>query len=281
MKSYIVSNLHSIDLTVYQLGTEECRPLHSFGPAIRNHYLFHYIWKGKGIVYTDNAEFHLLAGQGFLIWPGQEYLYCADQNDPWHYSWVEFDGFKASELMLSAGFSATNPIYTSNDKIEQEKMKNAFLNILEYSENQPLELIGYLYLLLSALIASSDLRKEVSSVSLRDFYVQEAIYFIEGNYSNRDMTVQDIAIHCRLDRSYMGKIFKVAKGLSLKEFLVRYRINKACELLQTTNHPISKISNMVGYSDIYSFSRAFRASMNVPPSQWRSANRILTPPTTG
>mgnify|MGYP000004972814 CR=1 FL=1 len=41
-------NERFIDLNIYQFGYEQCSPLHSFGPFVRNHYLFHYIISGKG-----------------------------------------------------------------------------------------------------------------------------------------------------------------------------------------------------------------------------------------
>lgn len=66
---------HFMDLTLYQYGREKCSPLHSFGPFVRNHYLFHYIISGKGVLYANDAQqtpsvYHIRAGCGFLIEPG-------------------------------------------------------------------------------------------------------------------------------------------------------------------------------------------------------------------
>lgn len=99
-----------VDCTLFQYGWEKCDPHHSFGPAARNHYLFHYIISGKGLfVSTDSSkkdtEYHLHAGQGFLISPGQTNTYIADSLDPWEYAWVEFDGLKAPEIIALSGLS--------------------------------------------------------------------------------------------------------------------------------------------------------------------------------
>ena len=52
----IFPNENFIDLCMYQFGYEQCDPGHSFGPATRNHYLFHYILSGTGTLMADNAN---------------------------------------------------------------------------------------------------------------------------------------------------------------------------------------------------------------------------------
>ena len=110
---HIFSNELFLDLTVYQYGYEKCDPLHSYGPFVRNHYLFHYIISGKGMLSVtekdDSAVYHMEAHSGFLIEPGRINLYSADQKFPWEYVWVEFDGLRAKELMEEAGLSNDHP----------------------------------------------------------------------------------------------------------------------------------------------------------------------------
>ena len=52
----IFPNENFIDLCMYQFGYEQCDPGHSFGPATRNHYLFHYVLSGTGTLMADNAK---------------------------------------------------------------------------------------------------------------------------------------------------------------------------------------------------------------------------------
>ena len=67
----IFPNENFLDVRLYQYGWEQCAPLHSFGPFVRNHYLFHYVLSGHGQL--DAADQHgtvrhypLNPGQGFL-----------------------------------------------------------------------------------------------------------------------------------------------------------------------------------------------------------------------
>lgn len=51
----IFPNERFIDLGLYQFGMEQCSPSHSYGPAARNHFLFHYIISGTGTLYADDS----------------------------------------------------------------------------------------------------------------------------------------------------------------------------------------------------------------------------------
>ena len=96
----VFPSMNFVDLGLYQFGREYCEPAHSYGPAIRNHYLFHYILSGKGTFMWQDGKRRenkavLKAGQGFLISPGQITTYVADDRIPWEYCWLEFDGLRS------------------------------------------------------------------------------------------------------------------------------------------------------------------------------------------
>ena len=68
----IFSDQNYIDLGLYQFGYEKCVPSHSYGPAKRNHYLFHYVLSGHGILYAKTSAgvtktHRIRSNQGFLI----------------------------------------------------------------------------------------------------------------------------------------------------------------------------------------------------------------------
>ena len=95
----IFPNKNFIDLGLYQYGWEHCAPAHSFGPSSRNHYLFHYVISGSGTLMANDSKgitqtYEIKSGQGFLIFPKQITTYIADTEDPWEYTWLEFDGLR-------------------------------------------------------------------------------------------------------------------------------------------------------------------------------------------
>ena len=127
MKFSIFPNENFIDLSMYQFGYEKTDPAHSFGPAARNHYLFHYILSGTGMLNADDSNgntktYHVKSGQGFMIYPNQITTYVSDRNLPWEYIWIEFDGLRVREALGIAGLTVDQPIYKERLKDLREEM---------------------------------------------------------------------------------------------------------------------------------------------------------------
>lgn len=273
----IFPNENFIDLGLYQYGWEQCCPSHSFGPATRNHYLFHYVLSGTGVLMADNAKketqiYHIKSGQGFLIFPGQVTTYIADSNLPWEYTWIEFDGLRVKEAVEQTDLSLNQPVYHSRTKELRELMMHEMLYIAQNSDKSPFHLIGHLYLFFDYLIQSTKSTSLKHTSKMSDFYIKEAISFIEQNFQN-NITIEDIASVCGINRSYFGKIFHNAVGKSPQEFLMNYRMIKARELLKLTSLSISDIGSAVGYENQLHFSRAFKTIYGVSPRNWRNQHK--------
>ena len=277
----VFPNENFVDLDLYQFGWEQCTPAHSFGPAARNHYLFHYVISGTGTLMADDSKgvtqtYQIKSGQGFMLFPGQISTYVADKNLPWEYAWLEFDGLKVREMIEIAGITKDSPIYHANSKDLRQNMMEEMLYIVKNADKSPLHLIGHLYLFLDYMTRSAETMRLKQGGCLRDFYIKEALSFIEQNFQN-DISVEDIAAFCGLNRSYFGKIFHDTIGKSPQEFLMSYRMQKATELLKLTQLSIGDIGNAVGYPNQLHFSRAFKNVYGVSPREWRNANRIGPP----
>lgn len=208
-----------------------------------------------------------------MIFPNQINTYIADQNLPWEYVWIEFDGLRVKEALEIAGLSPNAPIYHANSHDLRETMMNEMLYIAQHGDMAPFHLIGHLYLFLDAMTRSVSSIRLSGSGKLQDFYIHEAINFIEQNFQN-NISVEDIADTCGLNRSYFGKIFKKSVGRTPQEFLLNYRMTKAAELLKLTKLSIGDISKAVGYDNPFHFSRAFKHVYGMPPREWRNVNQI-------
>lgn len=271
-------NQYFIDLCLYQYGYEQCTSLSSFGPFIRNHYLFHYVISGSGtLIATDNygkdQTFHIRSGQGFMIFPGQNTHYYADQEHPWEYTWIEFDGVRVEEILMNCGISIQQPVYRSSDRTLSVKLKDTILDMSFSKENiSHFGMIGKLYECMDYIMLSAKDRKSITGERISDTYIKEAVHFIERNFHN-DITVEDIATFCNISRGYLNRLLKKHTGQSPQQLLLSYRMSKAAQLLQLTTMSVGDIGKAVGYPNQLHFSRAFKNIYNMSPSQWRTENK--------
>ena len=179
--------------------------------------------------------------------------------------------------MTLAGLNPDQPVYKARYKDIAETMKNEMLYIVTHKEESPFHLIGHLYLFIDSFVRASTSTQINKENRLRDFYIKEAFSFIEQNFQN-DISVEDIAASCGLNRSYFGKIFHETTGKSPQAFLISYRMTKAAELLKLTELSIADIGNAVGYPNQLHFSRAFKNVYGIPPRQWRYDNKSRISP---
>ncbi|WP_074042257.1 AraC family transcriptional regulator [Desnuesiella massiliensis] len=264
-----ITNKYDSNLIVYQCGYENCRPKHSYGPAIRDHYLIHFVTKGSGKFYIDNVSFEVKENQGFLICPGDITYYEADEDTPWNYIWVGFNGMKAPQYIRQMGLSKDNPIInTKNSELIIDYLNKIFEST-KLERAREIRMLGYLYLFLSVLIGESDVKE---TINYKHEYIQKALEYIEMNYS-RNITVKNIAEHIGLNRSYFSSLFKASLNISPENFLIQYRVNKACELLkQNKNLRIADVSRSVGYTDQLAFSKTFKKVKGYSPSEYLMKN---------
>ena len=262
-------HLNHTDLYIYQCGADYCPAGHFHGPAVRDHYLIHYIHAGKGIFQVGDKIYHLKAGNGFLICPDIVTFYQADELEPWHYSWIGFHGLKAEEYLLEAGLSAEHPIfeYTKDDVVDRCFYEMAEAYYLKRGGG--VKRLAYLYLFLFTLTQENSKDTYYNSKESRhDSYINEALQFIEMNYS-RKITINMLSNFVGLNRSYLNSIFKEALGKNLQQYLMEFRVLKACELLENETLSIGDVSRSVGYTDQLLFSKVFKRIQGVTPSEYK------------
>lgn len=274
MKDYIFSNDFSrnLDAMIYTCGYETCKPSHSYGPVVRSGYLIHYILGGKGIYKTDGRIYQLSEGDAFLIRPNTLIYYEAHRYHPWTYTWIGFQGLKMDEYFKRTSLLETPCFhYDRDDRVRlcHEKMFEAY----NLPENRDLMMNSILYEYLY-LLASKFPRKSIPPKEKKISYVEEVLRYIEANYAH-SVNIQVIADHLNIERTYLYRLFKDITGVSPQEYLLDYRIRRACSLLKETDLPVSDIARSVGYGDALYFSRLFKQKKGSPPSEYRKGPASL------
>lgn len=251
------------DLRPLFFGCEECMPGHCYGPAVREYYLIHYILSGRGMLQCGGQTYSVEPGQCFLICPGDITFYNADDNDPWHYVWVAFQGALAGRMLNMAGLDVHNPVF------QTECLPSVFGEIHQAILHNTYVQAKADYYILSRLYAILDSLPRVEpKTDASNRYVERAKNYIASLYCN-NISIERLAASCGLDRRYLCRLFKEKTGRTLQQYLIDMRLERANVLLQESGLSVSDISRSVGYQDVYNFSKMFKKKYGKSPMQLR------------
>lgn len=107
----------------------------------------------------------------------------------------------------------------------------------------------------------------------RQHYVNLACQYVSTYYATIQ-SLDEIAVYCNISQSHLTRLFRESLHMSLQEYLITARLNRAKELLVTTNQSISEISWAVGYPNELNLLRAFKSRYGISPKEFRQKNRL-------
>ncbi|MBW7458739.1 helix-turn-helix domain-containing protein [Paenibacillus sepulcri] len=98
--------------------------------------------------------------------------------------------------------------------------------------------------------------------------LEDVLHYIKNNYS-KNITAQHVADHFYMSVSHFQRLFKKSTELTFIQYLQNIRIQKCCDLLESTDISIHETANLVGYLDMKFFHALFRKKTGVTPRQYR------------
>ena len=100
--------------------------------------------------------------------------------------------------------------------------------------------------------------------------IKEAKDYILSNYVNPELSLEIICRHLHLSPAYFSSLFKKETGQTYINYLTDIRLNKAVELLSTTDEKTYMIAEKVGYLEQNYFSYVFKKKFGVSPTKYRT-----------
>lgn len=104
-------------------------------------------------------------------------------------------------------------------------------------------------------------------------YVLEAMDYISKHYNEPDISVGTVAESLNISEGYLSHTFKKETDYTLLNYLTRYRIHKAMELLKDCRVKVYEVAEQVGYRDIAYFSATFKKYAGISPSEYQLTRR--------
>lgn len=254
---------------------EYCSPDKKAEHGTRPFYALHFILCGKGVLrYESGGEtksVELKKGDAFLVYDGARYEYYPDKEKPWGYDWIDFTGENIADLFACCGFDREKPYITIHHFDSIRPTIRDLVEEFDASEVQNMKCSAYFMLLLSRLIdnASKQLLRNGESESKKLQRLRNILIYINNNY-RLDLSVETIARASCVSPDYLKHLFSESIGMSLTEYLLRFRVSSACEIfIRNDLLGIEDVAAEVGYSDPKYFARVFKKIKGVSASEYR------------
>lgn len=238
-------------VTPINYGYEECSPGHTFGPAVRKNYLLHFVFSGNGYFVRGGNTYSLVAGDLFVIQPGEVTTYYASNQDPWRYGWIGFTSSVELEFL-------------STPVIRKPQVLRVFQRIRACCEKDGAD--AEIFALMFELLYILSQKSRSNNLSVSDYAIYAKTQ-LDNTYMQK-VNIGEIAHTLHIDRRYLTAVFRKTYGIAPQEYLTRLRLERAKDFLQS-GYNVTNAASMSGFSDLCNFSRQFKAYYGYTPSFFR------------
>ena len=234
-------------------------------------YLIKLTLSGQGTLEYNNAVYQLEPGSLFWIDCRKlQHYYTSKETGRWHILWVHFYGPTAKAyyeafLEQNANSPVINPGYDGQFADILEKLIRLYGHKGSALQDD-IFASGLLTQLMVNCISAADSHPKDTGQKSTD-YVSAIQSFIDKNYQE-NISLDHLAQSFSINKFYLQKLFKKRSGLSPNEYLTRVRLEKAKNLLRTTDSTIIQIAQDVGYTASY-FDNVFKKYESVTPQTYR------------
>lgn len=238
---------------------------------------------GKGKIRTRTLERAFRAGSLLLVPRG---VFHSQQNEGapmthWRYLLIDEDVLlrtaPAQALTDVRGLldaARGDGLFLPGGDAQAAALVEAMLERRKTPEGMSAQEEGLFVLLLLTMLArdARQLPEEAGAPPPSMQPIEPALLYIREHYAG-EIRVGDLAKSCAMSESYFRKVFLQLMGMAPLEYVNRYRIHRAVNLLHLTRESVQNIAWRCGFSSIAAFNRNFKRYAGESPSRWRSTKR--------
>lgn len=229
--------------------------------------------EGEGIFQSAHVKgIHLHAGDMFLLFPGEWHTYHPLEKTGWKSHWIGFKGKNIDDRVKAGFLSPQHPIYHIGYSSEIESLYNEALTTAQeeaaYVQQTLAGIVNHLIGLMYSRQRNIILGKNQGHVDL----INKARTRIRSTLEE-DVTIQEVADEMGVSYSNFRKLFKEFTGVAPAMYQQELRLQRAKELLVTTDKSIKEIAYRLNFESPDYFSSKFKTKTGYKPSEFRNRMR--------
>lgn len=237
-----------------------------------------YVVDGKGEFNIQGQRFPVKPNDFVIINPQVEHTELSSPDEPLEYIVLGINGLSFSNLTpVSEG---GHPFSFFNLRDEQKDILRYLNAMVQEATSQQMsyELVCHnlLEILLIKILRHQHFDLEVGKQSKATKDISFIKHYLE-TYYHESIQLEDLASMTHLSRFYISHSFKKEIGMSPMEYLIAIRIKESKILLRTTNYSISQVADIVGFTTPTYFSKQFRKSTGISPTDYREQFQGVKP----
>lgn len=227
-----------------------------------------YCLDGQGWLHCDTRRWAVSPGDLVIAMSHEPHAYGALPANPWDILYVHFNGNEARELLQFTGISLSEERVIA---IGHQPSLIALFNEMHvtlqtgYTLHHLVMAATCLHHILARLAMLLTFSGPKSSQELN---IEKIINLMLARLTE-SCTLDELAAEAHMARTTFSRHFRDKTGYPPIDYYLRLKIQKACELLETTDMQVAEVSHHLGYADSHYFSRLFKKYMAVAPSHYR------------
>ena len=250
----------------YRLYTRYKLP--TWRPRGRLDFQLLYIASGKAHFHFGNEEHIVTAGHMVLYRPKEPQKYEYYGEDQTQVYWVHFTGGNVTNILRSYNLTDDKKVFYCGSGLEYQNLfRNMIYELQMCKENYAEMLEMYLrqiFIMLQRYFISASRTDNARVVE----EIDKATAYFNEHYSE-DISIDEYAENNHFSVSWFIRNFKQCTGSTPMQYILSKRIYNAEILLQNPSYNVTEISRIVGYDNPLYFSRIFKKTKGLSPSEYR------------
>jgi len=252
-------------------GWHRCGELYRVArPHGAEYYLLFFSLTEGGRLRIGERSFEIPASSVAILPPGIPHEYYTAQGKWWEFYWLHLgreNGELFQHLIRDFGYVFSLPRVNQMGSLMENLFPERFTAndaVYEIAASQTVSQMLHLLL--------EDAYTGMARTGPKGGTVQRIIARLEKDYPNK-ISMRSLAREHFLSEQHMIRLFRAATGCTPYEYLKKYRLRKAGELLSYTDLSLGEIAAMTGFSGVNNFICQFRRSFGCPPGAYRKLHR--------